>query len=148
MTIDRVKFDGSGGSPLRISVDAVDVNGAEFNTLIFDANQSPLRLWATGYVTISGITDADFILGKNVVVLNTGSFPTPVGTTPIFITAWRRTDDPNGFVTTPTFRSRVGGGGGVCSGQFVGANFHAQASGVGGPGPSIFCNYCIFKDYN
>jgi hypothetical protein len=148
MTVNRVKIDGTASSPFRVSVSGVDVDLAEFNTLIFDGNQSPLRLWATGYITITGISDADFILGKNVNVDHTGSFPTPSGTAPVFMTMWRWVGDPNGFVQTPTFGSRQGAGGGVCSGAFVGANFHAAASGVGGPGVSAHTNYCIFKNYN
>lgn len=154
MTIDRVKIDGSASSPFRVSVAGVDVSGAEFNTLIFDGNQSPLRLWATGYINVAGISDSDFSIGgKNINVDYTGSFPTPSGTTPIFITMHKRSDgpsgNPNGFTVTPYFGSREGGGGGICSGVFVGANFHVGIPGTGStPGPPAYCNYCIFKDYN
>lgn len=152
MTIDRVKIDGSASSPFRVSVSGVDVDGAEFNTLIFDGNQSPLRLWATGFFAVAGITDNDFSGGKNISVDHSGSFPTPSGTTPVFITMSRRTDapgNPNGFTVTPYFGNRNGGGGGICSGTFVGANFWVGNVGSGAaPGPIIYSNYCIFKDYN
>jgi hypothetical protein len=145
---ERVKIDSTAASPFRVSSAGAAVDTAEFNTLIFDGNQSPMRLWATGYILVTGISDADFIGGKNVNVDHTGSFPTPTGTTPVFITVWRRDGDPTGSVITPFFGSRSGAGGGVCSGTFVGANFHAAASGVGGPGASAYTNYCIFKNHN
>lgn len=152
MTVNRVKIDGSAASPFRVSVAGVDVDGAEFNTLIFDGNQSPLRLWATGYHTIAGITDSDFNGGKNIEVFNGNDFPTPSGTTAIFMIMYRRTDaggNPNGFTNTPYFGAREGSGGGMCSGKFVGANFYAGLAGTGAaPGPSSYVNYCVFKDYN
>lgn len=152
-TIDRVKFDGTSGvSPLRISVMGVDVSGAEFNTLIFDANQSPLRLWANGFMNIPGITDNDFIGGKNVQEQASGiTFSTVSGNPPTFLIMHKRSDgpggNPNGNLITPYFGSREGGGGGMCSNQFVGANFLVGIPGSGGnPGPTNYVNYAVFKN--
>jgi hypothetical protein len=151
----RVRFDASGvsGSPLRISVRGVNALVAQFNDLIFDGNQSPFRLAATGFTTVAGITWNQRLGGKNI---NEGSpipvFATPAGTTPIFMTLWRRSDSSNVF--TPSFSNSNnpvigGGGGGICSGNFCPACFS-----VGAPGapdslpPATFINYCIFKNAN
>lgn len=150
--INRVRFDASAASPLRISVAGVDENGAEFNTLIFDANQSPLRLWANGYINIAGITDANFSGGQNVQEQASGvTFTTPSGNPPAFLIMTKRSDgpsgNPQGALVTPYFGSREGGGGGMCSNQFVGANFHAGIIGTGAtPGPTCYVNYAVFKN--
>lgn len=150
---ERIRIDSTASSPFRVSAAGTDVDLAEFNTLIFDGNQPPLRLWATGYVTVAGISDADFVLGKNVSVASSGvSFATPSGTEAVFITQWRNPDpgwDSFGALTTPSFSNRRGGGGGLCSHVFVGANMWVGIPGTGStPGPSIYVNYCVFKDYN
>ena len=64
----RVRFDGSGqtGSPLRIVVVGADALTAQFNDLIFDGNQPPLRLWGTGFTSVVGITFNERQFGKNV----------------------------------------------------------------------------------
>jgi hypothetical protein len=151
----RVRFDGSGasGSPLRISAAGSDALTAQFLSLIFDGNQPPLRLAVTGFTTVTGITWNQRVGGKNV---SEGSpvpvFATPIGTTPIFMTLWRRSDSSNVF--TPSFSNSNnpitgGGGGGICSGNFCPACFS-----VGAPGapdslpPATFINYCIFKNAN
>ena len=53
---DRVILQAGGASPLRASVQGVDVNGAQFNDLIFDANQMPLRPYLTGFQSVAGMT--------------------------------------------------------------------------------------------
>lgn len=150
--INRVRFDSNTSSPFRVSVNGVDESSAEFNTLIFDGNQAPMRLWATGWFTLAGISDNDFNGGKNINVDHTGTFPANTGKEALFITMWKLSDpaaNPNGMVTTPYFASRQGGGGGMCSGNFVGANFHVGLAGSGAaPGPSIYTNYCVFKNDN
>jgi hypothetical protein len=151
----RVRFDGSGafGSPLKISVAGADAATAQFNTCIFDGNQPPLRLWGAGFVGANGITWNQRLNGKNVSEANpVPVVATPPGTTPVFMTAWRRSDSGN--VYTPSFQSSQnsivgGGGGGICSGNFCGAVFS-----VGAPGapdslpPTTFVNYCVFKNAN
>jgi hypothetical protein len=118
----RVRFDGSGvsGSPLRISVRGVNALVAQFNDLIFDGNQPPLRLAVTGFTTVAGITWNQRLGGKNV---SEGAaipvFATPAGMTPVFMTLWRRSDSANLY--TPSFSNSNnpvigGGGGGICSG--------------------------------
>jgi hypothetical protein len=85
----RVIFDSSAASPLRISVAGVDAAGAEFNNLIFDANQSPLRLAGTGYLLIDGISRDEFEFGRNIRTAATPSpVVTPAGTTAVFMVMW------------------------------------------------------------
>lgn len=154
----RVIVDGSGtfGSPLLISVAGVDAASAEFNDLIFDGNQSPLRLWATGYLTIGGITYNDFIGGKNINTGVTGAaFGTPSGTFPVFMTMWRQSTDPSARVWTPSFQAAAnngnqgGGGGGICSGVFKGFNSgHGLVTGPTTPAPDNYVNYCVFRNTN
>src|SRR5215475_2824666 len=121
----RVRFDGSGqtGSPLRISVVGADALTAQFNDLIFDGNQPPLRLWGAGFSSVVGITFNERLGGKNV----SEGAPIPVvavpaGLTPVFMTLWRK-DDGLGHMYTPSSQGSNngligGGGGGVCSGLF------------------------------
>jgi hypothetical protein len=152
----RVRFDGSGatGSPLRISVAGADAATAQFNDCIFDGNQPPLRLWGTGFTAVIGITFGDRSNGKNI---SEGS-PTPViatpsGTTPIFITMWRKDDGLNRLFT-PSFSNSNnpvagGGGGGICSGFFCPACFSVGAPAFPTTLPNqTFINYCIFKNAN
>jgi hypothetical protein len=149
----RVIIDSNASSPLRIAVAGVDAATAQFNALIFDGNQPPLRLWGTGYVLVSGTTYNQFLGGKNTSEATaSGSFPTPAGTTPVFMVMTRLNDGGVSFLQTPTFAgsSRQNtGGGAICSGSFIGVSF-----AVGAPGapdalpPQNYSNYCIFKNYN
>jgi hypothetical protein len=152
----RVRFDGSGtsGSPLRISVRGANALTAQFNDLIFDGNQPPLRLAVTGVATVNGITWNQRQFGKNV---NEGSpipvIATPAGTTPIFMVMWRLNDGLN-RVYTPSFAPSSnpiagGAGGGICSGNFCPACFTTGAPGAPDSLPNVtFINYCIFKNAN
>ena len=60
----RVIYQGGSGSPFRVSASGVDAALAEFNDLIFDANQPPLRLWGTGATQVAGITRNEWNFGK------------------------------------------------------------------------------------
>ena len=150
----RVRFDGSGqtGSPLRISVVGADALTAQFNDLIFDGNQPPLRLWGTGFTSVVGITFNERQFGKTV----SEGAPIPVvavppGLTPVFITHWRK-DDGLGRLYTPSSQGTNngllgGGGGGICSGFFCPASFSTGAPAVPDSlPPSTFINYCVFKN--
>ncbi|WP_454629512.1 hypothetical protein [Bradyrhizobium cenepequi] len=150
----RVLYEAGGGRPLRISASSsVDPTLAEFNDLIFDANQPPLRLWGTGYTQIPGITRNEWNFGKNV---NEGSpisvFGAPVGQTPIFMTMWR-SGDTSGYVNTPSFKQSTnavegGAGGAICNGNiFVPVCFR-----VGAPAnpdsypPLTWVDYAVFRN--
>lgn len=154
MTTQRVIIDSTAASPFRVSVAGVDASSAQFNDLIFDGNQSPIRLWATGYILVDGTTWNDFNLGgKNTTEAGgPGGFTTPSGTTPVFVTMWRR-NDGIGKIFTPSFQASSnvtngGGGGGICSGQFLGLSFNVGAPGAPTSLPAQnYTNYCIFKNY-
>lgn len=157
----RVIINSGAASPLRISVAGVDAATAEFNALIFDGNQSPLRLWGTGYVTVEGMSQNEYYGGQNVRELSAGAVvATPPGTTPVFMTMWRNSADSQGRLWSPSFQnggynnagsSGIGGGGGaICSGQFIGVSFSYALSVSGDPtirpAPN-YTNYCVFKNY-
>lgn len=150
---DRLRIDSTASSPFRMSAAGVDVNSASFNTLIFDANQPPLKFWRTGWYTQNGISDNDFNGGQNIAVGAPGDlFPAPSGQTALFIVMTKVSDpagNPNGAVRTPFMFSRQGGGGGMCSQQFVGANMYVGLIGSGGsPGPQIYVAYVVFQNTN
>lgn len=149
----RVIIDSTAASPLRISVAGVDAATAQFNALIFDGNQPPLRLWGTGYTTVEGMSWNEHAGGQN--IREAAGIPvvaTPAGTTPIFMTMWRL-NDGQGRLTTPSFQSSAnggqgGGGGAICSNQFIGTCFTTGAPGAPDARPNfIYANYCVFKNY-
>lgn len=158
MTTERVILQGGSGSPLRISVAGVDASGAQFNNLLFDGNQPPLRLWSTGSVLVPpidqlNIATAFFTDGPTVPV-------SPSGTVPIFFVCVRQpvTGAPNpgavGNSNTPPFRTynAYGMGGGIFnvggSNVFSGLNFNRD-NGVNGlfAGSPCIVNYAIMKNY-
>jgi hypothetical protein len=151
----RVIIDGNSASPFRVSVAGVDAASAEFNDLIFDGNQSPLRLWATGYMAIIGITYNNFLAGQNLSTDHTGSFSTTSGTFPVFMTMWRNTGDALNRIFTPSFQPANnasvlgGGGGGVCGGVFKGFNANrGLATAPDNPASTEYINYCVFRNTN
>jgi hypothetical protein len=152
----RVRFDGSGasGSPLKISVAGVDAIAAAFNDCIFDGNQPPLRLYATGFTAVTGITFNERLLGKN---FSEGSavpiFTPPAGTSPVFLVAWRL-NDALGRLETPSSQGSNnsivgGGGGGVCGSFFCPIAFSVGAPALPDNLPNVtLVNFCIFKNCN
>jgi hypothetical protein len=155
--IKQVEIDGSNPvSPMRVSAAGIDTDAAEFNTLIFDGNQSPLRLAGTGWLLIEGMSQNEFSGGQNVRELNTGSpVITPPGTTAIFMVMWRKNDGLNRLYT-PSFQASAnnlggGGGGSICANQFIGVCFNTANTISGDPNgrpPPNYTNYAIFKNYN
>lgn len=150
----RVIIDSTATSPFRISVAGVDAASAEFNDLIFDGNQLPLRLWHAGYLEIAGITYNEFAGGQTIRSGVTAAlFPTPAGTSAMFKCMWRNASDSLGRIYTPSYLDGQnpilgGGGGGVCSGVFKGANFTRGVPGApNSAGATIYCNYAVFRNY-
>jgi hypothetical protein len=144
----RVIIDSTAASPFRVSVAGVDVLTAEFNDLIFDGNQSPLRLLATGWVVCPAHTWNEYTFGKN---MNEASGPTyTLAGKPVFLVAGR-VDDGLGNLTTTFARPGAAGsghGGAFCSGTFIGVSFQGGAPAVpDAAGPNTLCNYAIFKNY-
>ncbi|SHJ69592.1 hypothetical protein SAMN05444159_1254 [Bradyrhizobium lablabi] len=150
----RVIMDSTAASPLRISVAGVDAATAAFNALIFDGNQPPLRLWGTGYTTVEGMSWNEHLGGQN--IREASGIPvvvTPAGTSPVFMTMWRKSGDPFGRVYTPSFQGSAnggqgGGGGAICSNQFIATCFNTGAPGAPDSRPPFnYVNYCVFKNY-
>lgn len=97
----RVIFQSGAASPLRISVAGSDAASAQFNQLIFDGNQPPLRLWSTGWIAVVPLAFANT---AQVLFQDGPTLPvTPSGTVPIFFTVTRQQE------------LFVGGGGGLTS---------------------------------
>lgn len=164
--VQRVIMGSSGGSPLRISVAGVDASTAQFNNLIFDGNQPPLRLALVGSVSC-----VPLIFGNvDSAVFQDVSIPaTPSGTSPIYLACTRQlgltggTGDTNGLNQVP-HRFYTGGGTGAGLFQiggnnvFTALNFNRDnsAGGVYGyqsngptggvPIAGVF-NYCIFQNF-
>lgn len=151
---NRVIIDSTAASPLRVSVAGVDAALAEFNNLIFDGNQSPLRLSSTGYVVVGGISYNDYTIGgKNT---NEGSpvlvLATPAGTTPIWFSGFtKNAGDPFQSMWHVNNLSQ-GTGSSICQSSgnnyFIGVNHQIGAPGTPTvPGASAYISYAIMKNY-
>ena len=144
----RVVIDSSAASPFRVGVAGVDAATAEFNDLIFDANQPPLRLWGTGFIDVAGFSFNQHSGGQNMVEGTPAAVVSvPSGLSPVFLTVVRnQSSNPNNLVSSPGSNF---GGGGVCSNFFVPVNYQfGPPSLPDNPGPSIYVNYAIMKNYN
>lgn len=151
--VKRVIIDSTAASPLRVSVSGVDADSAEFNDLIFDGNQSPLRLWGVGYGYAAGFSYNSWIGGKNV---NEGSsipvLNTPTGTTSIFVV--QQVQEGSGGNARPPFwqtgtSGQLGGGGGICSSSlFCPISMNSGPPGApSSPAGGSYVNFMIFKNY-
>ena len=152
----RVIIQADASSPLRVSASGVDAAGAQFNNLIFDGNQPPLQLWATGFLSASvlGFSDsqaANFTNGPSVPT-------TPPGTTPIFLTVVRQPIS-SGVVNpgaidgsySPGFRTYnfYGMGGAIVDdggNLFLGFNCNRDTTGTMFNGSGVI-NYAIMQNY-
>lgn len=157
----RVILDSTAASPLRVSVAGVDADLAEFNDLIFDGNQPPMRLYLNGVQSCNGMTFNEFTGGQNI---REGSLvpvlSTPSGTTPIFMVNFiMSTHAGGGFVRSPTYNGAAnnnetnGGGAGGAIVQPSDNYFVPVCFTVGPPGlpddlpPVTYVNYAVFKNY-
>lgn len=157
---ERVVIQGGGVSPLRISVVGVDASSAQFNNLIFDGNQPPLRLWGVGYVTSAPLASgsgATVTSGSPATVITT-----PSGAFPLFLTMVRQplaggspvNPGAVGNQNTPAFRTLNNYGSGILinnSGSnnlLYGINFNRDnpTNGLFGT-QSCICNYAVLKNY-
>jgi hypothetical protein len=146
MTVERLKIDING--TFRVGAPGNDATTAEFDNLLFDINQPPLRLAQNGVFMLNCIPDGSYQSGVNLVEGGaiTVSPAAPSGSTAIFLTANRcpyvvavgATPTPMGFpgeVRTPAMNySTIGGldgigagsagykgaGGAICSNTFIG----------------------------
>lgn len=147
MTTKQVVFESGGGSPLRISASGVDADGAEFSDLLFDANQSPLRLLQTGMVAVSAIAYGNLAPAIIAPVVLNKAFP--VGTSPLFCCVIRETWSGSGTVgqiCTPRRLFGGGGGGAVSNTRFYGINF--TQDGPAGTITPQYSHFMIFRNYN
>lgn len=149
----RVVIKSSSSSPFRISAAGVDALSAEFNDLIFDGNQPPLRLWISGYTTVEGMSRDEYNGGQNIREgSGIGPFTTPSGTTPVFLVNAKTSSAgiDTGRVKLPTFNSGLGSGGGaICSGYFIGVSFTLGFPATPSARPPFdYINYAIFRNFN
>jgi hypothetical protein len=136
-----VKIKGGVASPFRVAVSGVDAASADFDQLIFDANQQPLRVWANGYFNASLIPYGTAGLAMPTFGLTT--YACPAGQFPLFNVMFRPGDGG-----ASDFLQTAKGIGGVINESdrgFYALSFLRQA------GPSTvsthYCNYLIFKNY-
>lgn len=142
---ERVVIKSGGGSPLRVSVSGVDANLAQFNDLLFDANQSPLRLHQTGFVTITNIDPNNLAPA-----IYSGVPIVPLPGYPIFSVMVRSDNAFGAGVPRPAWRQNQAGGGGVVNpGVFYGINWNRGDTfpNTINRGFLTQINYCIFKNY-
>lgn len=132
----RVIFQSGAASPLRISIVGADASAAQFNQLIFDGNQPPLRLWSSGWLSIVPL---QFANTAQVLYQDGPTLPVaPSGTVPIFFTITRQ-------------QELVGVGGGITSPLNGPANRTYDASGMAGAvfnvgGSNIFTGLNFNRD--
>lgn len=120
--VKRVTLGGASGSPLRISVAGVSVDGAEFNNLIFDGNQPPLRLSQLTWVYVEGMSWNEWNGGQNTREAVAGTVvSSPDGTTPIWFSTGVNRD--NNFLFTPFHTNTVAAGFGSSICQSAGLNY-------------------------
>ncbi len=140
--VQRLRLGPGLGSPLIVSVAAVDVNGANYLNQVFNANTQPLRVWSTGYVVAYKPASPGAVPIPYPVAGPSG-FATPGGTFPIFMTMGRVSTQS--LVITPYRNIGIAGGhGGLMtpSGQFV-----AWQQESNGTDSTTYVNYCIFRNY-
>lgn len=157
MLIDRLVIAADAGSPMRVSASGASAAVAQFNDLIFDANQPPLRLWGTGWQQLIGVSFNEFAGGKNT---NEGS-PTvvagsPDGTTPIFMVMAIGAPGGGIQISRPPNRANSGSGGGggsICRSGGINYFIPLTFGSVGPPstpdvqGVGALVNYAICRNW-
>lgn len=145
MSVERVVINSSGGSPLRVSASGVDANLAQFEDLLFDGNQAPLRLHQVGYVTIMSIAPS------NIAPAVVSGVPiTALPGYPSFSVMVRQDTNSGTGPLRCCWRNGADGAGGVVNpGQFYGVQWGRMASIPGGDPPQRpgYINFAIFKNY-
>lgn len=130
---NRVIFRSNAASPLRISIVGADASSAQFNQLIFDGNQPPLRLWSSGWISVVPLAFANT---ASVLFQDGPTLPAaPSGTAPIFLTVTRQ-------------QELVGVGGGLTNPINEPANRTYDASGMAGAVFNIGSNVFTAMNFN
>ena len=153
----RIVFKGGGSAPFTVAAAGRDADGdrSDFENLIFNGNQPPLRLWGKSVVVVPGIQANNNAIG---VIAKGGSImPTPAGLWPLFCVVGQFTSDAGPSkrpITGPFFTSPSGYGsgfGGALSsdGYFYGVNFTTRRTPQGETPQSLAYQiyYAIFKNY-
>lgn len=142
--VQRLRLGPGLGSPLIVSVAAVDVNGANYLNQVFNANTPTLRVWHSGYVVASKPAAVGAVPIPYPVPDDSGlRFVTPGGTFPLFMVMGRQAAGPP--LLTPFRNIGIAGGhGGLMTpwGQFVA--WQQQSNNVA---TTSYVNYCVFRNY-
>lgn len=145
--IERVVIGKSAtDSPLRVAAVGYDANNAEFDELLFDGNQPPLRLHHIGYVYVDDLDYANLAPAWTASV----AYP-PLNGYPQFCVMSRKTNSTNNGQSTlkpqPACRGGGSGGGGVVTpNKFWGVNWDRKYPFPSGPSYR-YVNFAIFKNY-
>jgi hypothetical protein len=140
MTTRRVLFNSGSASPFRVAVGGVDAAGASWETLIFDANQPPLRVYLNSWMQVGFGSTGDFIRWAY-----GPAYPTPpAGENPMFSVMWYQPSNlgpgavrgRSPYGTGPCFTNDntngQGGGGAVGVGSFMGITFVHEFTNTAG----------------
>lgn len=142
--IERVIIGkGPNNSPLRVSAAGFDANLAEFEDLLFDGNQPPLRLHHVGYVQIADKNPSNLAPA----IISSAVFP-PLPGYPQFCVMSRQTSSTGTVLDLRTvYRAGQAGAGGVVNpGVFWGVDWNQKFADGGAPSYTHI-NFCIFKNY-
>jgi len=144
---DRVVIKSDGAQPFRVSSVGVDAETAEFQDLLFDGNQSPLRIHQVGYVSVLSLRKPNL---APAFVSSIAIDPLPGY--PLF-SVMLREDEPYGVgACRCVYRNGPGeyGGGGVANPNTFYAITWRRTNGVPGTDPppqTNYINFVLFKNY-
>lgn len=156
----RVLIGKDYASPFRVSISGQDANQTIFNRIIWDANQTPLRLWTTGRIT--SIAPPELGAG-GLEKQGPDTFSFPSGLLPVIFAAYKMTSGDDTAVkctrisiydTGDPFFYRQSGAGLVLdsSGKIFGINFSEKYQISGNPAPiwvtppSINVYYAVLRN--
>lgn len=147
----RVRIQGGSSSPFRVS--ASDVDADDTFALIFDGNQSPLRILTHGVVAA---TRSPGNLAPAVFIQSAVGYTAPPGLFPLFaVSAYlgptTAVGAPSGNRAQPPWITSSGGvppavsgfGGALANGWFYGINYDRN---VGNAATSYSVNFLIFRN--
>jgi hypothetical protein len=127
-----------------VSGGSTDAGSADKFDLLFDGNQSPLRIWGTGYVVATPLEPDN--LAPAWVTPGPAVIASPAGQSPIFVVSGRNSFDVSKTVYHDT--GNAGFGGIIASNQFFAINFsrNVYRDGVLIFDSTIYVNFCIFRN--
>lgn len=147
----RAVVQGNSASPFRVSGGGVDAGTADTFDLLFDGNQSPLRVWSTGYVVATPLEPSNSAIAF--MTSGPGVIAAPAGQAPIFVIAGRKNNSsPNPPSLNTVYHTMGGGGfGGIIAfNQFFAVNFGRNVyngnDGALSFDATVYVNFCIFRN--